>query len=145
MDLPHLNSEWTEVVNNEEIETDRGHEGCDNNDPIGFEGGASAEGYGEIDEVDEGVDDVEHEEEDEEGIQNGDGISNRVSEVGCEGNCVDNAIPINGMVDILNIDMKNIVVDDVSRYDFGDLAYEFYCWYSRMNGFAVRNRKENFV
>jgi hypothetical protein len=39
--------------------------------------------------------------------------------------------------------MKNISIDDVSRYDFCDLeiAHQLYCWYARMNGFYVRKIK----
>lgn len=53
---------------------------------------------------------------------------------------LEDVISINGMIDILNIDMKNITFDVVLRYDFVDLqvAYQFYCWYARLNGFSVR-------
>lgn len=51
-----------------------------------------------------------------------------------------NAIVINGIGDILKMDMKNISVDVVERFDFADLdvAYNFYSWYARVNGFSVR-------
>lgn len=66
---------------------------------------------------------------------------------GCEdvsgGDCLEDGIEINGLVDVLKIDMKNISSEDVGRYDFGDLeaAYLFYSWYGRMNGFSVRKSR----
>lgn len=56
---------------------------------------------------------------------------------------MEDGIEINGLIDVLKIDMKNISSEDVGRYDFGDLeaAYLFYSWYGRMNGFSVRKSR----
>ncbi|MCI18280.1 protein FAR1-RELATED SEQUENCE 5, partial [Trifolium medium] len=42
--------------------------------------------------------------------------------------------------DIVKIDMFNLNNEDVSKLQFGSLevAYKFYCWFAKMNGFAVR-------
>lgn len=60
--------------------------------------------------------------------------------VGMTENFIENPISIDGLLDILNIDMKVVDVDIVERFDFADLelAYLFYCWYARVNGFSVR-------
>jgi len=52
-------------------------------------------------------------------------------------------ITINGTSNIGDLDMHNISIEDVGRYDFLDLetAYEFYCQYAKMNGFSVRRSK----
>ncbi|CAJ2647443.1 unnamed protein product [Trifolium pratense] len=54
--------------------------------------------------------------------------------------CEEEEIVIDDLDDILKIDMKNIVSNDVSRYSFSNLevAYQFYTTYSKMNGFSVR-------
>jgi hypothetical protein len=58
-------------------------------------------------------------------------------------NYVEDEITIDCLTDILKIDMKNISIDDGSRYDFFDLeiAHQFYCWYARMNGFFAHKIK----
>ncbi|XP_045791550.1 protein FAR1-RELATED SEQUENCE 5-like [Trifolium pratense] len=77
------------------------------------------------------------------GDGDGDGSEYSSSEESDENNSTEDEITIDGLTDILKIDMKNISIDDVSRYDFCDLevAYQFNCWYSRMNGFSVRKSK----
>ncbi|XP_045821772.1 protein FAR1-RELATED SEQUENCE 5-like [Trifolium pratense] len=54
--------------------------------------------------------------------------------------CEEEEIVIDDLDDILKIDMKNSVSNDVSRYSFSNLevAYQFYTTYSKMNGFSVR-------
>jgi len=48
-------------------------------------------------------------------------------------------IIINGLVDIIDINMRNINGDDMERFLFGYLeaAYLFYYWYARNNGFFL--------
>lgn len=44
---------------------------------------------------------------------------------------------IKDMVDIMKIDLENICVADVERYEFVglDVAYMFYSWFASMSGF----------
>ncbi|XP_045807515.1 protein FAR1-RELATED SEQUENCE 5-like [Trifolium pratense] len=46
---------------------------------------------------------------------------------------------IDGEEDVVKIDMFNLHNEDVSKLRFGNLevAYKFYCWFAKMNGFAV--------
>jgi hypothetical protein len=47
---------------------------------------------------------------------------------------------IDDVDDIVKIDMLNLYTDAVSKLQFGSLlvAYKFYCWFAKMNGFTVR-------
>ncbi|KAJ1437049.1 hypothetical protein SESBI_03889 [Sesbania bispinosa] len=56
---------------------------------------------------------------------------------------MEEAINIDSLQDIRNLDMKNISPEDVKRCDFAnlDLAYEFYSEYAKVNGFSVRKSK----
>uniref|UniRef100_A0A0R0GQE5 Uncharacterized protein n=1 Tax=Glycine max TaxID=3847 RepID=A0A0R0GQE5_SOYBN len=49
-------------------------------------------------------------------------------------------ISIDSMIDIRQFDMEEITDEVVRRLDFGDLelAYQFYCWYAKSNGFSIR-------
>jgi len=60
-----------------------------------------------------------------------------------EHNPEEDPITIDGLPNILKLNMKNISIEDVGRYDFLELetAHQFYSWYSRMNGFSVRKSK----
>lgn len=110
----------------------------------------------EIEETDSDTDaekdsgtDAEHSCTDAEVVNSSNGESEDVSEGGSADGCIEDGIIINGLVDVVNIDMKDIRREDVSRYDFADLevAYLFYCWYGRVNGFSPRKdrvvRKKN--
>ncbi|XP_057432985.1 protein FAR1-RELATED SEQUENCE 5-like [Lotus japonicus] len=58
-------------------------------------------------------------------------------ELGFDNTC---CITIDSLQDILRIDLKNLCPLDTSSYEFCDaeVAYLFYKWYARVNGFAVR-------
>ncbi|KAK2369285.1 enoyl-[acyl-carrier-protein] reductase [NADH], chloroplastic [Trifolium repens] len=47
---------------------------------------------------------------------------------------------IDDVDDIVKIDILNLDTDAVSKLQFGSLlvAYKFYCWFAKMNGFTVR-------
>jgi hypothetical protein len=47
---------------------------------------------------------------------------------------------IDGVEDIVKMNMFNLQIEDVAKLQFGSLevAYNFYCWFAKMNGFAVR-------
>ncbi|CAJ2653381.1 unnamed protein product [Trifolium pratense] len=51
---------------------------------------------------------------------------------------------IDGEEDVVKIDMFNLHNEDVSKLRFGNLevAYKFYCWFAKMNGFAVRKGQD---
>ncbi|KEH39556.1 FAR1 DNA-binding domain protein [Medicago truncatula] len=50
---------------------------------------------------------------------------------------------IQGMEDIGKIDFKKLNASDVMKFHFPNIAvaYAFYNWYARMNGFSARRRK----
>ncbi|KAJ1381923.1 FAR1 DNA-binding domain [Sesbania bispinosa] len=56
---------------------------------------------------------------------------------------MEEAINIDSLHDIRNLNLKNISPEDVKRYDFANmsLAYEFYSEYAKVNGFFVRKSK----
>lgn len=103
-------------------------------------------GYGEVDADGDG-DDTSFVDRDD--TSDGDGDGDHTSQLDGYGdgdesedgdeNFMEDRITINGLADILNINMKNISTDDVGRFDFADLqvAYLFYRWYSRLNGFVT--------
>ncbi|XP_057432878.1 putative protein FAR1-RELATED SEQUENCE 10 [Lotus japonicus] len=59
-------------------------------------------------------------------------------------NNVEDRVAINSLNDILAMDLKNLVPVDMINYDFldSDVAYLFYHWYGRANGFAVRKSRK---
>lgn len=84
----------------------------------------------------------EHGNIEEDGIEFGDDVENLhcIDEVSVLDNGEKDAIMINEVGNILNMDLQNISGDDVERLDFVDLeiAYLFYCAYAEVNGFSVR-------
>ncbi|XP_058786646.1 protein FAR1-RELATED SEQUENCE 5-like [Vicia villosa] len=79
---------------------------------------------------------------------NGSGISGEGSEWGSDrlnesissDQILDESFVVDVFDDIANMDMFNLQCDDVSKLQFGSLeiAYTWYCWFAKMNGFAVR-------
>ncbi|XP_058777601.1 protein FAR1-RELATED SEQUENCE 5-like [Vicia villosa] len=79
---------------------------------------------------------------------NGGGISGEGSEWGSDrlnesissDQLPDESFVVDEFDDIANMDMFNLQCDDVSKLQFGSLeiAYTWYCWFAKMNGFAVR-------
>lgn len=49
-------------------------------------------------------------------------------------------VVIDDVNDFLTVDLFTLSNDDISKFRFGSLevAYKFYCWFEKMNGFAVR-------
>jgi hypothetical protein len=74
-------------------------------------------------------------------------------ENGCEGYNVQGSfgkevinhvgISVNGLEDMGGVDFKMLTVDDMKKYHFPNLevAFTFYNWYARMNGFSARKSK----
>ncbi|XP_057418155.1 protein FAR1-RELATED SEQUENCE 5-like [Lotus japonicus] len=59
-------------------------------------------------------------------------------------NAVQGMVKIDNLQDILGIDLKQLVPLDLMNYEFLDseVAYLFYHWYGRVNGFAVRKSRK---
>ncbi|XP_057444493.1 protein FAR1-RELATED SEQUENCE 5-like [Lotus japonicus] len=52
-------------------------------------------------------------------------------------------IPINGLVDMGEVNFKELTVNDLIRYHFPnrEVGFLFYSWYARMHGFAARKSR----
>jgi hypothetical protein len=91
----------------------------------------------EYDEDDYSVDGEEISHADDEDLDgNSDDVDESIFSVLSE----DESIVIDSVDDIVKMDMHNLQNEDVSKLLFGSLevAYNFYCWFAKMNGFAVR-------